>query len=421
MPEDAVSQPQPQPPLSGAARVPGDKSIGHRALMIGALCDGVVEITGLGGGEDNRSTAQILGQLGVRVEAAGDVVRVHGVGLDGLRPPERALDCGNSGTTMRLMLGVLAGQPFEASLVGDESLSRRPMRRVLDPLSRMGLEVLEARDGTYPPLRVRGGRPTTAIDYASPIASAQVKSAVLLAGLFADGETTVTEPAPSRDHTERMLRWLGRPPAARPLHVPGDLSSAAFLLAAALLVPGSAVTVRDVGVNPTRTGFLDVLLAMGADLRRAGPRERNLEPAADLTVRAGRLTGTEIAGALSVRAIDELPLVATLASRAAGATTIRDAAELRVKESDRIARTAAMLQSFGVPVDEHPDGLTVHGDPGRPLRPGHVDARGDHRIAMCGSLLALSAPPGTVVEGAESIASSFPTFHASLRALGASV
>jgi len=413
--------------LRGRVRVPGDKSIGHRSLLIGALCDGPVHVTGLSGGEDNRSSAAVLGELGVRIERdpadPSDATRavVHGVGLEGLRAPTRPLDCGNSGTTMRLVLGILTGQPFEATLVGDHSLSRRPMRRVLEPLARMGLEVVRARDGNLAPLTVRGRRPTTAITYASPIASAQVKSAILLAGLWAapGEETRVTEPETSRDHTERMLRWLGRPPRAKAIHVPGDLSSAAFMLGAGLLVPDSDVVIEDVGVNPTRTGFLDVLAAMGAAVERGAEASRNEEPSADLRVRHAALRACDIGGALAVRAIDELPLIATLAARAAGTTRIRDAAELRVKESDRIAKTAAMLRSFGVPVDEHPDGMDIHGDPERALTAGQVDADGDHRIAMCASLLALIAPAGTIVLGAETIATSFPTFHDTLRALGA--
>lgn len=409
-------------PLVGRVTVPGDKSIGHRSLLIGALCDGKVEVTGLSGGEDNRSSAAVLAAMGVHIERdASDPTHafVHGVGLDGLRAPNAPLDCGNSGTTMRLVLGILTGQPFEVTLVGDHSLSRRPMRRVLEPLSRMGLELLAARDGNFAPLTVRGKRPTTALRYTSPIASAQVKSAVLLAGLWADGETSVSEPETSRDHTERMLAWLGRPPRHKAIHVPGDLSSAAFMLGAALLVPGSDVVVADVGVNPTRTGFLDALLAMGVTVTRGHAVERNHEPAADLGVRSQSLRACDIGGALAVRAIDELPLLATLASRAVGTTRIRDAAELRVKESDRIAKTAAMLRSFGVPVDEHSDGMTIHGDPDRVLTPGAVDADGDHRIAMCASLLALIAPAGTRIDGAETIATSFPTFHKTLAALGA--
>ncbi len=387
--------------------------------MFGALCDGAVRVEGLGDGQDNSRTAQIIGQLGVRTERVDGALIVHGVGLDGLVPPTEPLDCGNSGTTMRLLLGILAGQTFEATLIGDESLSGRPMRRVLDPLGRMGLQILEARDGTYAPLRVRGKRPPDGLVYDSPIASAQVKSAIMLAGLWADGEVRVNEPHLSRDHSERMLRWLGTPPQAKPIRVPGDLSSAAFMLAAALMVPESRVTIRGVGVNPTRTGFLDVLAAMGADVTRSAEAVTNEEPSADLTVIHGALRGCRVDGELAVRAIDELPLVATLASQADGTTEIRDAAELRVKESDRITRTAEMLRSFGVPIDEHPDGLTVHGDPGRELRAGLVEADGDHRIAMCGSLLSLIAPAGTELRGGEAIATSFPSFASSLRELGA--
>lgn len=408
-------------PLSGTLTVPGDKSIGHRSLLIGALCDGDVVVTGLSDGEDNRSSASLLAALGVRIERPAPArAIVHGVGLDGLTAPTGPLDCGNSGTTMRLALGILAGQPFSATLVGDHSLSRRPMKRVLEPLSRMGLTVVSARDGNYPPLTVTGRRPLRAIHYDSPVASAQIKSAILLAGLWADGETTVSEPEVSRDHTERMLAWLreGQRLAARPIHVPGDLSSAAFLLGAALIVEGSEVTITDVGVNPTRTGFLDVLSAMGVTVERGAPVEKNGEPAADLHVRYGPLRPTTIAGELTVRAIDELPLIATLAAFADGETRIRDAQELRVKESDRIAQTARFLRSFGVTVDEHEDGLTVHGVPNRTLTPGEVDADGDHRIAMCSSLLALRAP-GSVIRGAQTIATSFPSFHACLRALGA--
>lgn len=408
------------PGLHGRVRVPGDKSIGHRALLIGALCDGAVEVSGLSDGEDNRSSARVLEALGVRIERRGDgEATVHGVGLEGLEAPTVPLDCGNSGTTMRLLLGILAGQPFEATLVGDHSLSRRPMRRVLEPLTRMGLEVLEAREGNYAPLRVRGRRPLEAITYRTPVASAQVKSAIMLAGLYAGGEARVEEPGRSRDHSERMLAYLRDDDrlSARPIRVPGDLSSAAFIIGASLLVPGSDVVIEGVGVNPTRTGVLDALSAMGARIERRSEVAHNDEPAADLAIAHQPLEGTRIDSTLALRAIDELPLLATLASRARGATEIRDARELRVKESDRIAKTAELLRSFGVPVDEHDDGLTVHGDPERALKPGRVDADGDHRIAMCASLLALIAPPGSEVTGTDTIATSFPTFFATLESL----
>ena len=311
---------------------------------------------------------------------------------------------------MRLLLGVLAGQPFEATLIGDESLSNRPMKRVLDPLKKMGMEVLEAKKGKAP-IRVKGTRELKAISYKSPVASAQVKSAVLLAGLYAEGETTVTEPQQSRDHTERMLDYLGSPLLDRPIHVPGDLSSAAFLLAGAIMEPGSQLTIEGVGINPTRTGFLDVIKAMGGKIGRARKDVVNGEPWTDLNAKYQELRGCRIEGELALRAIDELPLIATLAARAHGPTQIHDAKELRVKESDRIARTVEMLRSFGVPVDEHDDGMTIHGDPYRPLESGIVDARGDHRLAMCGALLARHAGSDTRIEGAESVATSFPEFH----------
>jgi len=402
--------------LRGTIRVPGDKSISHRALILGALCEGVVDVTGLGTGEDITATERVLGQLGVPIMREGNAARIYGVGLDGLMAPSEPLDCGNSGTTMRLMLGVLAGQPFEVTLVGDESLSQRPMNRVLTPLKQMGLEVLEAKKGKAP-IRVRGTRDLKGLNYKSPIASAQVKSAVMLAGLRASGETSVEEPGRSRDHTERMLAYLGCPLSSRPIHVPGDLSSAAFLLAGALMEPGSQITVEGVGINPTRTGFLDVIKAMGGKISRGRKDVVNGEPWADLKARYQDLHGTRIDGDLALRAIDELPLIATLAARAQGPTRIRDAAELRVKESDRITRTAEMLQSFGVPVEEHPDGLTIHGDPYRPLESGQVDARGDHRIAMCGVLLARHAGSEARIIGTESVASSFPEFHETLAEL----
>lgn len=403
--------------LRGTTTVPGDKSISHRALILASLCEGVVDITGLGTGADITCTEQALGQLGVAVMREGTAARVYGVGLDGFMAPTDPLDCGNSGTTMRLLLGVLAGQPFEATLIGDESLSKRPMKRVLDPLSKMGLEVLDSAKGRAP-LRVRGTRELKGIAHRSSIASAQVKSAIQLAALWASGETTVEEPGRSRDHTERMLTYLGRPPTSRPMHVPGDISSAAFLLAGALMEPGSQITVEGVGINPTRTGFLEVVKAMGGKIGRGRKDVVNGEPWADLSAQHRDLRGTRIAGGLSLRAIDELPLIATLASRAYGATEIRDAAELRVKESDRIAKTAEMLRSFGVPVEEHDDGLTVHGDPYRPLEPGQVDATGDHRIAMCATLLARLAGSDTRIIGAESVATSFPEFHETLAELG---
>ena len=380
--------------LAGELAVPGDKSIGHRAVIFGALGGGRAIVQGLSGGEDNRRTVLALTALGVAIRELGPgALEIDGIGLDGLRAAAGALDCGNSGTSIRLLSGLLAPQRFSSRLTGDEYLRARPMMRVAEPLRLMGAIVDGAagkKSGEiYPPLTVGGTAARLhGITYSSKVASAQVKSAVLLAALQADGPTVFVEPEQSRDHTERMLRHLGVPIScsadglsatldptgwdrrlpARDWQVPGDLSSAAFLLGAASLVPGSSVLVRGVGCNPTRTGFLDVLRAMGGRVERVAERDQGGEPVADLRCFAAPLRGTEIAGALTVRAIDELPLIAVLAAHADGPTEIRDAAELRVKESDRIAATAALLRAFGVEVEERPDGLRIAGRPARVSR-----------------------------------------------------
>jgi 3-phosphoshikimate 1-carboxyvinyltransferase len=429
-------------PLRGTCRVPGDKSISHRALLFGALADGVVEAKGLGRGGDNLSTAAALRALGVQIALDGDEARVHGVGFDGLRAAAGALDCGNSGTTIRLLMGLLAGRPFETELVGDASLTRRPMRRVAEPLRRMGATVDgrtdPARPGdVFPPLRVRGGG-LTAIDYDLPVASAQLKSALVLAGLQARGVTRLREPARSRDHTERMLRFLGAPISfdassgavvvdpggwngrlrAEPILVPGDLSSATFLFVAAATVPGSDVTVENVGLNPTRSGALDVLGAMGASIEIEKAREAMGEPAGAVRVRASRLRGVQVAGELALRSLDEIPALAVAAALAEGETVFADLAELRVKESDRIVAIARELRRAGVTVEERPDGLVVTGLGGRPPGGGTVQPEHDHRIAMAGAILGLSAADETIVPAAD-IATSFPTFAEALGGLGA--
>jgi 3-phosphoshikimate 1-carboxyvinyltransferase len=434
--------------LAGDVKVPGDKSISHRAAILGALASGEVVITGMGRGEDNLSTLRATAALGASIEDQGDVIRIRGVGLDGLREPRSPIDCGNAGTGMRLLAGVLAGQPFASTLIGDESLSRRPMRRIADPLARMGARV-RGRGGVrpgeiYPPLVVQGpenGR-LGGIDCTLDVASAQVKSAVLFAALFAHGKTRISEPGPSRDHTERMLRHAGVPlqvrgrevsldPSgwarrleARPLAVPGDPSSAAFLVAAGLMAPGGEVIVRGVCVNDTRTGFLDALEAMGVLVERLDERDEGGEPVADLRVARGAqrdLRGAEIGGELVVRAIDELPILAVVAARASGETVFRDAAELRVKESDRIATTSAMLRGFGVDVDERPDGFTVRGVGDRPLSPARIDAAGDHRIAMSAAVAALAASGSVRIDDVANVATSFPQFPDVLGRLGASI
>ena len=434
--------------LRGRCTVPGDKSISHRALLFGALSDGPVAISGLGLGGDNLSTARALAALGVAVDvdAEGGEARVVGAGFDGLRAAAHALDCGNSGTTIRLMTGLLAGRPFESVLEGDASLTRRPMRRLAEPLRQMGATVEgrgePARPGDiFPPLRVRGGA-LRGITYTLPVASAQLKSALILAGLQAQGATQISEPGLSRDHTERMLAFLGAPilahPAihtvtvdpegwggrlrAMPIAVPGDLSSAAFLLVAALLVPGSEVVVDGVGLNPTRTGALDALVAMGADLQVTITGTAMGEPVGCVRARASSLRGIEIGGALALRSIDEIPALAVAAAVAAGRTVFSDLKELRVKESDRIAALARELGRAGVLVEERPDGLVVEGLAGRQPRGGTVKPEHDHRIAMAGAVLGLGAEAGeeTLVPGAD-IATSFPGFAATLRDLGASL
>jgi 3-phosphoshikimate 1-carboxyvinyltransferase len=431
-------------PLRGTCRVLGDKSVSHRALLFGALSDGVVEIAGLGRGGDNVSTARALQALGVTIELDGERARVVGVGLRGLRAASQAIDCGNSGTSIRLLTGLLAGQPFETTLEGDASLTRRPMRRLAEPLRLMGATI-DGRgepgrpNDIFPPLRVRGGS-LRGIRYALPVASAQLKSALVLAGLQAAGRTEITEPAQSRDHTERMLRFLGAPisadPArnsivvdptgwdgklrAMPITVPGDFSSATFLLVAALIVPGSDVVIENVGTNPTRTGALDVLRAMGGDLTVTQTGEAMGEPVSSIRVRASRLRGTRVDGTLALRAIDEIPALAMAAAVAEGTTVFADLAELRVKESDRIRALARELRRAGITVSEQPDGLTVIGADPAAIKGGTVIPEHDHRIAMSGAILGLCSSEETLVDAGE-IGTSFPTFASTLRALGAPI
>jgi 3-phosphoshikimate 1-carboxyvinyltransferase len=423
-------------------RVPGDKSIGHRSVILSALCEGESHVSGLSGGEDNLRTVAVFQALGVAIEPAGaGALRVRGVGLDGLRAAAQPLDCGNSGTSMRLLTGLLAGQPFDSTLDGDEYLRVRPMARVAGPVTRMGARVTgEAgrKPGeVYPPLRIEGRRPLGGLDHESAVASAQIKSALLLAGLYADAPVRVREPGPSRDHTERMLRALGVPVravapgqveldprgftrrlAARNWVVPGDISSAAFPLVAALLVPGSEITVNGVGLNPTRTGVLDALRAMGADLTVHDERDEGGEPVGSVTVRSGPLRAALLAGDVVVRAIDEIPILAVAAARAHGTTVVRDAAELRVKESDRIAMIVRQLDRLGVPVREHPDGLEVTGPVD--FKAGVTcESGGDHRIAMACAVAALAAAGPVEVTDVDNIATSFPGFAELMAQIGA--
>jgi 3-phosphoshikimate 1-carboxyvinyltransferase len=412
--------------LRGDIQVPGDKSISHRAVMLAAIAEGTSHINGFLEGEDTRATAAILQQLGVRIDApsAGERI-VHGVGLHGLRGSDEALDCGNAGTGMRLLCGLLAGQAFDSMLVGDPSLSRRPMGRVIEPLTRMGA-VIDAAEGGLPPLRIHANKALQAIDFKSSIASAQVKSAVLLAGLYAEGTTRVREVQPTRDYTESMLAAFGWPIRhasgeaalesghhlrATDIMVPGDFSSAAFLLVAASIVPGSDLLLRDVGINPRRTGLLAALRAMGADIREENPRRLGGEPAADLRVRSARLSGIALPATLAPDMIDEFPALFIAAAFAEGATTVSGAAELRVKESDRLAGMSTGLRVLGMHVDETPDGATIQGlgADGR-MRGGEVDSLGDHRLAMAFAVAAQRSDGEVHIRDCANVATSFPGF-----------
>lgn len=420
-------------PLVGRVRIPGDKSISHRALMLGALAEGETTIEGLLLGEDPRSTAACFRALGAEIsELNTDRVTVRGIGIGNLQEPIGVLDAGNSGTTLRLMLGILASHPDRFfTITGDDSLRSRPMGRVVKPLTMMGAQIWGRRDNTLAPLAVRG-QALQPIHYQSPIASAQVKSCILLAGLMTEGQTTVSEPALSRDHSERMLRAFGAEVIVDPdtisatvvgpakLHgqrviVPGDISSAAFWLVAAAIVPGSDLTIENVGINPTRTGILDVLHQMGANITLENERDAAGEPVADLRVRYGPLTGCEISGALIPRLVDEIPILAVAATVAQGKTVIRDAEELRVKESDRLAVMAAALQKMGAQVTEQPDGLEIIGPV--QLRGADVDSHTDHRIAMSLAIAALVAQGTTTIDRAEAAAISYPDFVPTLERL----
>ena len=408
--------------VAGEITVPGDKSISHRAVMFGALATGRTRVTGFLEGEDCLSTMQAVARLGVHVERPGPgEVIVDGAGLRGLRAPDVTLDMGNAGTAMRLFMGLLSAQPFDSVLVGDESLMRRPMERAAKPLRAMGARI-ETQDGK-PPVRISGGRPLQGIRYEMPVASAQVKSAVLLAGLYAAGETTVVEPAVTRDHTERMLQSFGCDVRARDgivtlsapqalqaadIRVPGDISSAAFFLVAACLGAREPFTIRDVGVNPTRTGILEMLALMGADLRLVNHRSFGMEPVADIEVRPSQLNGARIPERLVPLAIDEFPALFVAAACAEGETLVTGAEELRVKESDRIAAMARGLEVLGVEHEVLPDGMRIVG--GRPIGGGTIDSRGDHRIAMAFAIASLRATATIEILDTANVATSFPGF-----------
>lgn len=415
--------------LKGELTVPGDKSISHRSIMLGALADGTTEIHGFLKGADCLSTISCFSKMGVVTEDKGDTVLVHGRGMRGLARPDQVLDCGNSGTTTRLISGILSAQKFDVTLTGDESIQKRPMKRIIEPLSMMGAEIESVRGNGCAPLSIHGSA-LHGICYHSPVASAQVKSAILLAGLYADGETRVIEPYLSRDHSERMLASFGADirtegtevtlkPAARlegqKIQIPGDISSAAFFIAAALITPDSEILIRNVGINPTRDGILQVCRNMNADIRLLNVKEGPGEPTADLLIRSGKLTGTVIEGAVIPTLIDELPVIAAMACYAEGTTIIRDAAELKVKESNRIAVMVKNLSSMGADVTETEDGMIIRG--GRPLHGSVIDSHRDHRIAMTFAVASMGADGETEILDAECVNISYPGFYRDLAAL----
>jgi len=428
---------QPGGRLTGRIRVPGDKSISHRSIMLGALAEGTTEVTGFLEGEDSLATLRAFRAMGVAIEGPEDgAVRVHGVGLHGLKAPGEPLDLGNSGTSMRLMAGLLAGQAFDSVLTGDASLSRRPMGRVTEPLAAMGARIDPAEGGTAP-LHIHGGSALAGIDYELPVASAQIKSCLLLAGLYASGRTCVTEPAPTRDHTERMLAGLGytverrgasvclagggRLQAAR-IDIPADISSAAFFLVGASIAPGSDLTLEHVGMNPTRIGVINILRQMGADITLSDEREVGGEPVADLRVRTAALRGIRIPEAQVPLAIDEFPALFVAAALAEGETVLTGARELRVKESDRIQVMADGLRALGADATPTEDGMIIRGaGPGGALRGGRVDSHGDHRIAMALAVAALRAGGEVVIDDCANVNTSFPGFGALARGAGLAV
>ena len=411
--------------ITGAITLPGDKSISHRYAMISAIADGDSRIHNYSTGADCHSTLGCVRALGIDVEEAGTEVVIRGRGLDGLRAPAGDLDAGNSGSTIRMLSGILAAQPFLTRIFGDESLSRRPMQRIMRPLAEMGAEI-DAREGKFPPLEIHGAR-LRPIDYTLPVPSAQVKTCVLFAGLFAEGRTSVSEPVASRDHTEIALREFGadltvaqrtislagRPHlTGRELMVPSDLSSAAFFIVAALLVPGSQLTIRGVGLNPTRSALLDFLTGMGARILIPTLESSNGELVGDIVVQHSELKGGTVEGALSAALIDEIPVLAVLGAATEEGLTVRDAGELRVKETDRIRTVVENLRRLGVQAEERPDGMVI---PGRQkFRAAEFDSFGDHRIAMAFAVAALRADGPSVIENADAASVSFPEFWSKL-------
>ena len=416
-------------PLKGTVTIPGDKSISHRSVMFGALADGTTKVTNFLRGADCLSTIACFRKLGIKIEETSDELLIHGKGIHGLTAPDSMLDVGNSGTTTRLISGILAGQPFATELNGDESIQGRPMKRIIDPLTQMGADIESIRGNGCAPLRIRQSQ-LHGIHYQSKVASAQVKSCILLAGLYADGTTSVTEPYLSRNHTEIMLKHFGAQITSegttatitpgselhgQEIEVPGDISSAAYFIAAGLIVPGSEILIKNVGINPTRDGLLRVCKDMGADITLLNQNFGNGEPTADLLVRASALHGTTVGGAVIPTLIDELPVVAALACFAEGTTVIRDAQELKVKESNRIDVMVKNLTAMGAHVTATDDGMIIEG--GYPLHGAIIDSKLDHRIAMTFAITALASDGETEITGADCVKISYPGFYEDLAML----
>ena len=415
--------------LRGEVTIPGDKSISHRSIMFGSISKGITEIHNFLEGADCLSTISCFRNMGIDIENKNGIVTVHGKGLRGLNAPSCVLDCGNSGTTTRLISGILAPQHFDVTLTGDDSIQKRPMKRIMEPLSMMGADITSLRDNGCAPLSIRG-RQLHGIHYHSNVASAQVKSSILLAGLYADGETTVTEPKLSRNHTELMLQFFGADvrtsgttatvlPAAElygnKVQVPGDISSSVYFVAAGLIIPNSEILIKNVGINPTRDGLIRVCKAMGADITLLNENHDYSEPTADILVRTSNLKGTIIEGDIIPTMIDELPTIALMACFAEGTTIIRDAAELKVKESNRIAIMVQNLTAMGADVEETEDGMIIHG--GNPLHGAVIETKKDHRIAMTFAIAALAAEGETEILDAECVDISYPQFYRDLRLL----
>lgn len=415
--------------LKGTIQVPGDKSISHRSVMLGAIAEGKTKVYGLLTGEDCLNTIDCFRKMGVQIKREGNYVEIDGTGFNGLKEPDEILDVGNSGTTIRLMLGILAGAPFHTCLIGDDSIAKRPMDRVARPLRQMGARIDGRKNGSFTPISIRGGG-LKGIEYSSPVASAQVKSSILLAGLHAEGMTTVIEPQSSRDHTERMLKAFGceveidglktairgkQALKGTTIKVPGDISSAAFFLVAGAIVPNSELTIKNVGINSTRTGIIDVLKEMGANIIIEETESGEIEPAADISIKTSNLKGIEIGGDMIPRLIDEIPIIALAATQAEGVTIIKDAEELKVKETNRIDTVVRELSKMGARIEATDDGMIIYG--GTDLRPSLVDSHGDHRIGMMLAIASCLAKGETVVENSEAISISYPNFFQHLEEL----